>query len=143
MTGACNSHSCPQLVFFNNDSAQSNEWVVQPTVAADSQRASARCLAQPKVMTVLITLTSLAHLPNGSTNKFPRLCVADLFSTARTLHNTTETCSGLCRLQPQDAIQRAPVACLYQFTACNCKTALFFTKLDLRISCHSLITRAC
>jgi hypothetical protein len=117
------SHNC-------HLSQESVERVVQPTVAADGQRASGLRFGQARTMALLAALTLFVHQTYGFRHRDLRPRVADLLGTEYSAHCMSY---DLRRLRLKGIIWRVPHAHRYLLTPYGCKVVLFLTRLHARV----------
>lgn len=113
-------------------SHESLDRVQQPTVE-QGQRASAMRFADPRVMALLQALCMFFHLPRGFRNRDLRQHVASLLGLLPDDYNGGRMSYDLRRLRLKGIIYRIPKSHRYVVTTHGLRTALFFSKVYLRI----------
>lgn len=114
-------------------SGESLQRVVEPTVTADGQRAPGLRLGNPRVMALLLALTSFVHLVDGFSHKDLRRWVADLLDAAPSGYSAGQMTYDLRRLRLKGLIARQPRKNRYFLTPYGWRVARFFSRLDARV----------
>jgi hypothetical protein len=114
-------------------SGESIQRVVEPTVAPDGQRTPGLRMGNPRVMALLLALTSFIHLVDGFSNKDLRRLVADLLDTDPAHYTAGHMTYDLRRLRLKGIIARVPGKNRYFLTPYGWKVARFFSRLDARV----------
>jgi hypothetical protein len=103
--------------------------IVLPTVH-DGQRASALRFGDPRVMALLASVASFAHVTKGLTNKTLRDHMAELYEPD---YNSAQATYDLRRLRLKGLIERVPETHTYVITPRGRSIATFFTRLAARV----------
>ena len=114
-------------------SGESIQRVVEPTVTKDGQRAPGLRMGNPRVMALLLALTSFIHLVDGFSNKDLRRLVADLLDADSSEYTAGQMTYDLRRLRLKGIIARVPGKNRYFLTPYGWKAARFFSRLDARV----------
>ena len=89
-------------------SGESIQRLVEPTVAPDGQRAPGLRMGNPRVMALLLALTSFIHLVDGFSNNDLRRLVADLLDADSSQYTAGQMTYDLRRLRLKGIIARVP-----------------------------------
>lgn len=103
--------------------------VVCPTVH-DGQRASALRFGDPRVMALLASIASFAHVTKGLTNKTLREHMTELYDSG---YSSTQATYDLRRLRLKGFIERIPETHTYLVTAHGRRMATLFTRVATRV----------
>jgi hypothetical protein len=109
------------------------EQIVQPTVAADRQRAPGLRFGDRCVMAILAALTLFLHVPSGLTHRVLRRQVATALGLDLDAYSSGQMTYDLRRLRLKGLLRRVPGSRRYIVTPVGYKVALLFTKLDARV----------
>lgn len=103
--------------------------IVLPTIH-DGQRASALRFGDPRVMALLASIASFAHVTKGLTNKNLREHMAELYDPG---YSSAQATYDLRRLRLKGLAERVPGTHTYVITSHGRSIATFFTRLAARV----------
>ena len=114
-------------------SGDSIQRVVQPAVTDDGKKAPGLKFGQPRVMALLLALTTFHHLVDGFRNQDLRSMVADLLGVTVSEYRAGQMTYDLRRLRLKGLIYRPPKTNRYFVTPYGWKVARLFSRLEARI----------